>query len=216
MHNTNDWKFFFDEFNVFSNSLRLRVLIESIIDVADKNKPLLELGSGSGATARILADMGYMVTATDIDSDVVRKIREKLFYPDSLLKVECLDMLNITYKAKSIGVVFHQGLLEHFQDDMIVKTLEEQARVADWVVFDVPNNRDNERHYGDERFLRFSQWKYLIEKSGLDIIYYKGRMPPRWTYIFPHALFTNKSGLFSLVQKLFGRSYIFVCKSKTT
>ncbi len=214
MHNTKDWHKFFSDFNVFTNSIRLKPFIDAITTVATREKPILELGSGSGATARILADIGYTVIATDIDDEVVKGLQAASCYPKERLRVEQLDMLDIKQEPKSAGVIIHQGLLEHFDDEMIVKTLKEQARTADWVVFDIPNNRDNEQHYGDERFLSYGKWKKLIEKAGLSIVDCKGRMTPRWTYLFPHAFFTNKPGIWSWLGRNLGKAYIFTCKSR--
>jgi 2-polyprenyl-3-methyl-5-hydroxy-6-metoxy-1,4-benzoquinol methylase len=215
MHNTKEWHNFFSDFNVFTNSIRLKPFIDDIVSVANREKPILELGSGSGATARILADMGYTVIATDIDNEVVKGLQANSCNQEDRLRVEWLDMLDIKYKANSIGVIIHQGLLEHFSNKMILKTLSEQARTADWVVFDVPNDRDNEQHYGDERFLSYSQWKELIEEAGLTIVKCTGRMVPRWTYFFPHAFFTNKPGIWSWLGRRFGKAYIFTCKSQS-
>ncbi|BFM16506.1 hypothetical protein R50073_26890 [Maricurvus nonylphenolicus] len=213
-HDTSEWHNFFSDFNVYTNSVRLKVFIDAIRNVVDKKKPILEVGSGSGATARILADIGYKIVATDYDADVVKGLKNSSHLPEERLTIHQMDMLDITYEDKTFGAVIHQGLLEHFDDQSIVTTLKEQGRVADWVVFDVPNNRDDEQHYGDERFLPLSHWKKLFDEAGLELVEYYGRMPPVWTYIFPHAFFTNKRGIFSLLGKLFGKSYIFICKKK--
>ena len=195
MHDTKNWHKFFSEFNVYTNSIRLKPFIDAISSVAITDLPILEVGSGSGATARILADMGYSVIASDIDEKVLDDLKKTSYFPDDRLKVEQIDMLNINLKPKSVGVVIHQGLLEHFDDETIVRTLKEQAKVSEWVVFDVPNDRDNEQHYGDERFLSYSHWRFLIEKSGLSVVDYKGRMFPKWAFVFPHAFFINKPGI---------------------
>lgn len=212
-HDTGEWHNFFSDFNVYTNSVRLKVFIDAIMKVAPRNKPILEVGSGSGATARILADIGYSVYATDYDEKVVQRLRKESNFPEERMTVQQMDMLDIKYEKKKFGAVFHQGLLEHFEDENIVRTLTEQARVADWVVFDVPNNRDSEQHYGDERFLPLSHWKRLIEKAGLELVEYQGRMTPVWTYLLPHAFFTNKGGIFSLVGRKLGKAYVFVCKA---
>ena len=213
MHKTNEWHNFFGEFNAYTNSIRLKELMDAICLYSDKKKPILEIGSGSGATARIFADMGFSVVASDIDQKVLKSLKKSSYFPDNLLKVEKIDMLDINVKKKSFGVVFHQGLLEHFSDEIIVKTLREQKEAGDWVIFDVPNNRDSEQHYGDERFLDFTHWESLINEAGLHIVDYKGRMMPKWTYLLPHAFFTNKAGIWSWLGKVTGKAYTFICKS---
>ena len=39
----------------------------------------------------------------------------------------------------------HACFLEHFEDDDIIKLLKEQARVANVIIFDVPNGRRNKK-----------------------------------------------------------------------
>jgi trans-aconitate methyltransferase len=216
IHDTSNWQSFFDTFNVYTNSVRLRYFIDMISKYAkDSEKPLIELGSGSGATAKILSELGYSVSATDIDDLVIDRLKRYLgtgFDEIAHGQIFKTDMRNIDVEDSAYSVALHQGLLEHFSDEEIVDALREQGRVADYVVFDVPNNRDNEQHYGDERFLSLSHWTSLMNEAGLELVEYQGRMPPRWTYFMPHAFHLNKGGVFSLIGKKFGRAYIFVAR----
>jgi len=211
-HDPNNWHDFFDTFNVFSNSLRLESLIRPIGEYNPPPGKILEVGLGSGATSRILADMGYTVTAVDIDEKVVARAQGISTFPEETLTIRQMDMFHLEFPENHFDVVIHQGVMEHFGDDKIVEALSEQQRVARYVIFDVPNNRDNEKHYGDERFLSLARWRTLIKRAGLNIIAYNGRMCPRWTFILPHALFKNKGPVTSAVNKMFGKAYCFICK----
>ncbi len=214
VHNPENWHDFFDSFNVFSNSIRLESMIRAIGDQIPARGKILEVGLGSGATSRILADMGYAVTAIDIDERVVSRAKIVSTFPDNSLMIRQMDMFHLDFPEKHFDAVIHQGVMEHFEDDKIVEALIEQKRVARYVIFDVPNNRDNEKHYGDERFLSLAQWRILIEKAGLKILAYNGRMCPRWSFILPHVLFKNKGPVTSAVNKLFGKAYYFICKEQ--
>lgn len=213
-HDTAGWSEFFDTFNVYTNSIRLKPFIDVLCKYVDPAKPALELGAGSGATAKILADIGFHVYATDYDAKVLERLRAVITYPESRVSIQQADMNHLEFGDKQFSIVYHQGLLEHFSDDVIVNALCQQKRIADWVIFDVPNNRDDEQHYGDERFLSKAHWETLINKSGMELVEYSGRMCPAWTYIFPHALFTNKGGIFSVLGKMVGKAYIFVCRER--
>ena len=213
-HDTEGWHRFFDQFNVFTNSIRLEIFIKSIQKRFPAGSRILEIGFGSGATAKILADMGYRVTAIDIDSQVVQRFEATLGYWKERLEVVQMDMFDLKFKEGEFDLAFHQGVLEHFPDQDIVRALQQQARVAKNVIFDVPNNRDRIQHYGDERFLTFRHWASLIKKAELELLTYFGRSPRVWTYILPHGFFLNKNSITSMLGRRFGRSFIFICASR--
>jgi hypothetical protein len=62
-------------------------------------------------------------------------------------------MLALPWQKREFDLAYHQGVLEHFPDEQIVQALREQAHVAEWVIFDVPNHRCSDRPFGDERLL---------------------------------------------------------------
>lgn len=212
-HNTDDWSKFFSAFNVFTNSIRLETLIRCIQRYVPEGGGVLETGFGSGATARIFADMGYRVTAVDIDEKVVALGRKTSTFPVERLGILQMDMMNLGFGGKNFDCVYHQGVLEHFGDSFIASALKEQGRVARHVIFDVPNNRDSEQNYGDERFLSLKHWEQLIAQAGLSMIEYYGRMPPRWSAILPRLFFRNRGYWSSLCGRILGKSYIFVCQA---
>ncbi len=213
-HNPENWHDFFDSFNVFTNSIRLETLIRAIgkYGVPQETK-ILEVGLGSGATSKILADMGYAVTAIDLDGKVVSRAQGISTFPEESLTIRQMDMFQLDFPDNYFDIVIHQGVMEHFEDDKIVEAMKEQKRVARYTIFDVPNNRDNEKHYGDERFLSFAKWQTLINAGGLKIVEYTGRMCPRWTFLLPHVFFKNKGPVTSSVGRMFGKAYVFVCES---
>ena len=197
--------------------MRLKYLVWAIQRLADPGERLLEVGFGSGATSVLLADLGYQVTAVDIDPELVATGRER--YADwrrrGPLVIEQGDMFHLPWGTRSFSLVFHQGVLEHFADERIVEALKEQARIATWIVFDVPNHRHRLKPFGDERLLPPSHWRRLILEAGLILVEEGGRDFQRWLYLLPHAVFSRwgVERLGWLLRRLAINS-VFVCRGR--
>ncbi|GIV88351.1 MAG: hypothetical protein KatS3mg087_2128 [Patescibacteria group bacterium] len=210
------WPEFLSTESLFMNAVRLRYLIWTIERYLPRGSRLLEVGFGSGATAVLLADLGYRVTALDIDQVLVNRVQSR--YADWIrsgrLEILQADMLALPWQQQDFDLAYHQGVLEHFPDEQIVQALREQARVARWVIFDVPNHRMRVRHFGDERLLPPLHWRQLIKQSDLEIVTELGGDFHRWIYVLPFAFFSHFS-----VQRLtwfsrwLGTTSIFVCRS---
>jgi SAM-dependent methyltransferase len=211
------WSGFFEEQNetLFSNAIRLRNFIWTIEHYVPHGSRLLEVGFGSGMTAVLLADMGYQVTAVDLDQELVNRMshRHADYVRRNKLNVMTGDMLSLPWQNQEFDLAYHQGVLEHFPDEQIVQALKEQARVTRIVIFDVPNHRYGAQVFGDERLLSPTRWRSLINQAGLTVIGERGRVFRKWLYFLPYAFFTRK-----FLEKYpgFGRwlaiSSIFVCK----
>jgi SAM-dependent methyltransferase len=201
---------------LFSNAIRLRYLIWTIDHYVPRGSRILEVGFGSGTTAVLLADLGYEVTAIDIDATLVKRLGDR--YVDWMqrawLKVQQADMLALPWQEREFELAYHQGVLEHFSDEQIIQALREQARVAQWVIFDVPNCRQKVRPFGNERLLSPSHWHCLIKHAGLDLVAERGRDFHRWLYVLPYFFFSHV-GLekWSCFSRWLGTNSIFVCKS---
>jgi SAM-dependent methyltransferase len=213
----NNWPAFLKSVSLFDNAVRLRNLIWTLQRHFPAGSALLEVGFGSGTTAVLLADLGYRVTACDIDTELVARLQTR--YSDWLeqerLTVQQADMFQFPWIAKTYDVAYHQGVLEHFPDEQIVAALREQSRVARFVLFDVPNHRYGSQPYGDERLLPTRHWRKLIRDSGMDLVDERGRDFHHWLYCLPHALFSHRAlDRFPWFSRHFAVSSIFLCRSK--
>ncbi len=63
-----------------------------------------------------------------------------------------------------------QGFFEHFQDDEIVALLRQQLRVANHVVFSVPNRAYGRKDRGDERLMTRDEWDAVLLGGGFEIV----------------------------------------------
>ncbi|MEM3433166.1 MAG: class I SAM-dependent methyltransferase [Candidatus Methanomethyliaceae archaeon] len=210
------WSEYLKDETLFNNAIRLRYLIWTIERYVPRGSRLLEVGFGSGTTAVLLADLGYIVTAVDIDEVLVARLGDR--YADWIqmgrLEVRRSDMLALPWQAREFDLAYSQGVLEHFPDEQIVQALREQARVARWIIFDVPNHRLGARPFGDERLLSPSHWWGLLNQAGLELVDRVGRDFHRGLYVFPFALF-SRQGLVKCpwFSRWFGTNSIFVCRS---
>jgi hypothetical protein len=213
-HTPTDWPEFLSDATLFDSATRLEALVRLIVRYAPPEGKLLETGFGSGNVAVFLADMGYHVTAMDNDDELVRRAQDRYSYwiRHANLVFEGGNIFRLPWTKPGFDVVYHQGVLEHFSDDEIVAALREQARVASWIIFDVPNNRYGNQPFGDERLLPLSHWLGLIEAAGLKVSKLYGRTFPLWTRLLPCFLISRHrigpSGFFS---RWFSRVFIFVC-----
>ena len=202
--------------SLFSNAIRLRNLIWTIQRYVPTGSRALEVGFGSGATAFLLADLGYDVTAVDIDRELVERGGERFgaVVPRGRLDIRQANMLALPWRGRQFDLAYHQGVLEHFPDEQIVQALREQARVARWVIFDVPNNRHRDPSFGDERLLPPAHWRRLVGAAGLQLVAERGRGFQRWLYLLPAAFFSH-GGLerWPWFSRWLGTDSIFVCSS---
>jgi SAM-dependent methyltransferase len=209
------WPEFLKDVTLFDNAIRLRSFIWTLQRYVHTGAQLLEAGCGSGTAAVLLADLGYQVTACDLNAELVARLRHKYsnWISSGQLEVQHADILKLPWPDKHFDVVYHQGVLEHFDDQTIVRALKEQCRVARLVIFDIPNGRSSVQPYGDERLLPVRHWRKLISAAGLEVVAERGRDFHRYLYFLPNALFSHYA-LDSVPS--FGRWFavnsIFVCR----
>jgi ubiquinone/menaquinone biosynthesis C-methylase UbiE len=205
---TGKWKGFFNKFTAYKTVLIQEHYINEILKNTKKNDKLLEIATGSGYTSLVLLYSGRKnVAASDIEEELLEDIKEKM--PE--LMVARVNAFDMPYENGEIDCVFHQGFLEHFDDEDIIKLLNEAARVAKKVIFDVPNARrwNKTKEYGNERFMYHGRWKKLIRQSDLYLIKDTARRMPKIFKYLPKFMSENE-----WFRKHFGTSSIFVCGPK--
>lgn len=190
-----DWKQYFEKSNrtIASQAVLNRILIETIARETPANGKILEVGCGTAYLSAILADMRFRVTAGDIDRAVLDYAQQKISIPINPVTFVVADLFRLCeqFGKKSFDTVCHSGVMEHFSDDQIVKSLTQQREVAKKIVFKIPNARTrmSPEHFGDERFLNNSTWVRLIRSAGFGRVrVLGGEHLPKWTYMLPAGL----------------------------
>ena len=85
---------------------------------------ILEVGAGTGRDAVALASLGARVVALDYSEESLRLMRAT---SEGAVDIVCGDALRLPFVSGTFGVVYHQGLLEHFRNP--AEVLDENVRV---------------------------------------------------------------------------------------
>ncbi len=131
--------------------------------------PLLaEAGTGTGLMAIYLSQKDYCLIGLDNDPGVLalnRQLSQRLGGKASWTQG---DMFELPFPDQSIDLLYHQGLLEHFDPPDIGRALQEHARVAQRVIFTVPTLHWRGGLRGDERLWHGKVWHQLL--SDFDVL----------------------------------------------
>ena len=194
-------------YTLFRSSVIQEQFIQCVMDNTDSDGTILETGFGFGVTTELFRDLGYNITGFDIlpmaiDTAVERfpHLKDRLFVGDILDESSYTDFYD---------TIIHQGVLEHFSDEDILKILDIQSKKCKNIIFDVPNNlRENTDDEGDDtRFESPQFWEDMVSKVGLEYKRY-GR-----TYDYGNNLLPKELGKYdSDLMKRVGRSTIMVVK----
>ena len=121
-----------------------------------------------------MASEGYDVTGIDVDENII-KLAEELeegYFNSKKVKYIKKSMFELDFEEKQFDLAYSVGVLEHFDDDMIMNTIKQQLRIAKKVIIVIPTKwfDDDETLHGDDRFLTLKHWRNMINKSGGKII----------------------------------------------
>jgi cyclopropane fatty-acyl-phospholipid synthase-like methyltransferase len=166
------WDNFFDDYvhhNLFIKSLVYKSTIQLMRRVLRPGDTIIELGSGSGRPAMLMADMGFRTVALDKSLPLLKRFKPAAEFLGGLKAVNG-DMMHLPFRDKSFRLAYSCEVLEHFDPDTVTAFLSEQRRVADFVVADVPNEKYRKKTYGDENFYNNGQWTEMFENAGLTVV----------------------------------------------
>jgi len=150
-----------------------RKLIKIILKHSGSGK-IIEAGAGTGIISAHLANTGLEVTGIDMNQDILNlaKNLEKEYYQKNSVDFKLQSIFDLDYKEDSFDLCYSVGVLEHFTDEEIVKSLTKQIKIAKKTIVVIPTKWFDEKDalHGDDRFLELSHWRGLISQSGGKII----------------------------------------------
>lgn len=156
------WQDFWEEADrhgledVYDNDGRLVREITALGNLHGKR--ILEVGAGTGRDAVTLARAGAEVWTLDYVAGSLGLVRQAADTAGQPVQLVCGDGLGMPFPDDSFDVVFHQGLLEHFRDPMLL--LRENVRIlkpGGALVVDVPQTY----HYytlGKQLLIKLNRW----------------------------------------------------------
>ena len=138
------------------------------------NGTIIEAGCGTGIITSQLASEGYTATGIDIDEKILKlakKLEKDYFGTNRAIYVK-KSIFDLDYKKDSFDLCFSCGVLEHFLDEQIIDSISQQINIAKIVIIVIPTKwfNNEEALHGDDRFLKLSYWRKLIQKAGGTII----------------------------------------------
>lgn len=164
---TKSWdKFYSEDYNLeflVKNTVCHLDLFKSIS--LENPKQILEVGSGTGLMSTFLSYLGFDVTSLDNNPRVLTNAKKLVKKFNGKVKFVLADAFKIPFADNSFDLCFHQGLLEHFEDNEIIKLLNEQLRVGKTVVLSVPNDSYPQKDFGNEKLLPSRFWEELLKKN---------------------------------------------------
>ncbi|OGF97897.1 MAG: hypothetical protein A2Z06_02045 [Candidatus Glassbacteria bacterium RBG_16_58_8] len=169
---------------VYSNEGRVYRNLSRIVDV--RGKTVLEVGGGSGRDSLEMAGEGarcvildYTLTPLELARSLAREGRGRPF-------LVCGDALSLPIRDRSVDVVFHQGLMEHFRDpDRLLEENRRVLREGGYLLVDVP------QRYHVYTLLKwplirlnrwFAGWETEFSIRELETIFRRHRLQPVLSY----------------------------------
>jgi len=141
---------------------------------------ILELGSGIGTLSYLLAEAGFTVTSLEIDQKMIKLQKELLAVSDAkwdIIEGDLFDVEKLLTK-KSFDICLSLGVMEHFTEGLIKRSLEQQSAISQKVVVAVPSINLAEEYQnksmGDEKFWDITRWLALFASMDLHCGSYSG------------------------------------------
>lgn len=177
------WKDHLKNRAIFKSCIAHRKLIDLIIATTPLGSKIIEIGCGTGILSFLLQDYGYNVLPTDIDISSIK------FNLSSTI----LDIFERNhYKC---DLIVHSGVMEHFDDEEIIKALINQRYMSPRLIFKVPNIHSKifkkKTAFGDERLMSNKYWVKLIEKANWKVKVHSGDYPSKLYFwrLSQHTIF---------------------------
>ncbi len=112
---------------IYDNDGRIVEEVTSRLDV--RGVVCLEVGAATARDSAALAGEGAVAVALDYSHEALRLAREAAAGGDDPPLLVCGDAFALPFREESFGLVFHQGVLEHFRDPEPL--LRENVRVLE-------------------------------------------------------------------------------------
>jgi len=173
-------------------------LLDRIRQTVPPPATILEVGTGTGALAVLLAAHGYKVLAIDKDAQVIEEARgfaEHFHVPCSF---EIGDGFNLSRYEDKFDLAFSSGLIEHFPAEDAAQMLREKGKTAKYVLAAVPTwfalRNDPTTGRSGARPIRLKELKSLFDQAGLEVLTGfgygtpDGRFSSIYRYLLPHVV----------------------------
>lgn len=146
-------------------------VVLSFLDDVERGS-FLEVGIGSGDLILDMVKREYIGLGIDISDDAVEMVRKKVKDIDCKIRVENIDLFNIT---ESFDIVIALEVIEHIKDDLgALKKIYNILNVNGYLIVSVPAHKKdwdiNDEWAGHFRRYEKDELKLKLEESGFKVI----------------------------------------------
>lgn len=142
-----------------------------IVRHCPKPARILDVGSGPGWSDFYLSAKGYAVTGIDTEPALVDLARKQAECFGVDARFEVADAFDLSPFHEKFDLVFSCGVLEHFDREVTIQLLKEQARCAEKVLIQIPTTYTAYTgQITDERIYTVDQLARIVEEAGLRVI----------------------------------------------
>jgi len=149
-------------------------LFERIRQTVSAPASVLEVGTGTGALAILLAAHGYKVVGLDNDPQVIERARGFAEYFRVACRFELGDAFDLGAYAGRFDLAFSSGVIEHFPPEDAVRMLREQGKAAHYVLVAVPTwfalKNDPLTEASGARPIRLKELRAICQQAGLEVL----------------------------------------------
>ena len=135
-----------------------------------KGARILNVGCGPGWSDFYLSALGYEVTGIDNEPDLIHLAQQRANLLNVSTKFEIADAFDLSKYYGKFDLCYSCGVLEHFDREVTVKLLKEQALCANQVLIEIPTKYT--AYTGgitDERIYSISELARIVEEAGLNV-----------------------------------------------
>lgn len=131
---------------------------------------ILDVGCGAGAFTSLLGSQGYSVVGVDQDAGVVARAREVGHALGGGATFEQADAFDLSRFHGRFDLAYSIGVVEHFDRDVTVSLIAEQARCATFVLVAIPTRYTKYAAViTDERLYTRRQLDAMVRDAGLSV-----------------------------------------------
>lgn len=126
---------------------------------------VVEVGCGGANLAIFLSQLGIETVGVDLERDVLNEARRHSRSLRGHARFLQGDGFVSPFADGAFDVSVSQGVLEHFDDELIESFLAESVRVARRTVASMPNVNYPERDFGNERLMPAAFWEIRAKEA---------------------------------------------------
>jgi 2-polyprenyl-3-methyl-5-hydroxy-6-metoxy-1,4-benzoquinol methylase len=131
---------------------------------------ILDVGCGAGAFTSLLSTHGFRATGVDQDADVVLHARQVARVLGGDASFEQADAFDLSGFHDRFDLAYSIGVVEHFDRDVTISLIKEQARCATFVLVAIPTKFTKySAVITDERIYTRPELDTMVRDAGLTV-----------------------------------------------